>query len=86
MTVRGSAPELSKVADEKVARRILKELQSLSGKRYVSPFDIASLYFALDETEEGFNWLAKAFQDRSFELISIEVDPRLQSLRGNLPS
>ena len=65
------------------ALRILDELQSLAGKRYVSPFDIASLYFALGDTEEGFKWLARAFQDRCFELISIQVDPRLQSLKGN---
>jgi serine/threonine-protein kinase len=65
------------------ARQILQELRSLAGKRYVSPLDIASLHFALDETEKGFEWLAKAFQDRCFELISIRVDPRLQSLRGN---
>ena len=28
-------------------------------------------------------WLSKAFQDRCFELISLRVDPRWQSLKGD---
>ena len=51
--------------------------------RYVSPFELASIYFALAQTDEGFAWLTKAFQDRCFELICLRVDPRWQSLRDN---
>ena len=29
-----------------------------------SPFELASVDFALGQTDEGFEWLAKAFQDR----------------------
>ncbi len=65
------------------ARRILAELHRLAERRYVSPFELAAMYFALDETDEGFRWLAKAFQDRCFELICLRVDPRWESLRGN---
>jgi len=31
--------------------------------------------------EEAFEWFDKAFHDRSFELISINVDPGLDALR-----
>ena len=65
------------------ASQILTELRGLAAKRYVSPFEIASLHFALDEEEQGFDWLSKAFQDRCFELICIKVDPRMSSLWGN---
>lgn len=65
------------------ALRILRELHELAEKRYVSPFELASLHFALAQADEGFQWLAKAFQDRCFELISLRVDPRWESLRGN---
>jgi len=53
------------------ALRILRELQDLAEKRYVSPFELASIHFALGHADEGFQWLAKAFQDRCFELISL---------------
>jgi serine/threonine-protein kinase len=65
------------------ALRILQELHKMAEKRYVSPFELASLDFALGQTDEGFEWLAKAFQDRCFELISLRVDPRWLSLKGN---
>ena len=67
----------------KEAACILQELLDLRGKRYVSPFEIGLLHFALEEVEEGFVWVEKAFQDRSYELISIRVDPRLEPLRGD---
>jgi len=67
----------------KEAACILRELLDLRGKRYVSPFEIGLLHFALDEVEEGFVWVEKAFQDRSYELITIRVDPRLETLRGD---
>lgn len=65
------------------ALRILEELQALAARRYVSPFEISSLHFALGHLEPGFEWLTKAFQDRCFELISIVVDPRWDSLKGD---
>jgi len=64
------------------ALEILKELQKLVAKRYVSPVELASVHFALAQTDLGFEWLVKAFQDRSFELITMRVDPRWQSVRG----
>ncbi len=59
------------------------ELNELATKRYVSPFEFASIYFALGEPESGFEWLRKAVQDRCFELMSIKVDPRFDALRAD---
>jgi len=64
------------------ADKILQDLEHLAARRYVSPFDLATLQFALRRPDEGFRWLVKAFQDRSFELISLRVDPRWESLRS----
>lgn len=65
------------------AERILNELHELSAKRYVSPFELAAIHFALAQTELGFQWLTRAFQDRCFELICLRVDPRWESLRDD---
>ncbi|HLW77441.1 MAG TPA: tetratricopeptide repeat protein [Bryobacteraceae bacterium] len=64
--------------------RILRALHDLEEKRYVSPFELASLRFALGQADEGFVWLTKAFQDRCFEVITLRVDPRWESLRGSV--
>jgi len=63
------------------AELILLELHALSSDRYISPFEVASIHFALGQTEQGFDWLKKAFQDRCFELISIKVDPQFDALK-----
>ncbi len=62
------------------AMRILADLHDLAKKRYVSPFELASIHFAFREWEQGFEWLTRAFQDRCFELIAIKVDPRFDAL------
>ena len=65
------------------AQETVRELRELATKRYVSPFEFASIYFALDQPELGFEWLRKAVQDRCFELIAIKVDPRFDALKAD---
>ncbi len=65
------------------ARGILGELHQLAEKRYVSPSDLASLYFALGDRDLGFQWLEKAFHDRSFEVMCFKVDPRFDPVRDD---
>ncbi|MEW5983624.1 MAG: tetratricopeptide repeat protein [Acidobacteriota bacterium] len=65
----------------KAALAVLAELETLAATRYVSPFDFASIHFALQQSGPGFRWLNKACEDRCFELISIKVDPRFDALR-----
>ncbi len=67
----------------KEAQRILKELHDQSNERYISPFEFASIHFALGQQDLGFEWLKKAFKDRCFELVAIKVDPRFDSLKNN---
>jgi TolB-like protein/Flp pilus assembly protein TadD len=65
------------------ALSILKETVQLAEKRYVSPFELALLNFAVGQTDEGFEWFDKAFKDRSFELITVKIDPRLDPVRSD---
>ena len=39
--------------------------------------------FALGQTDLGFRWFNKACQDRSFELLWMRVDPRLDPVRSD---
>jgi serine/threonine-protein kinase len=69
---------LAMAGREDEAIQIMKELDELSLKRYISPFDLALICFALKRDEEGFERLGKAYADRCFEVITIKVDPRLE--------
>jgi len=71
---------LARAGRESEALRVLGELEELSTKRYISPFELALIHFALARTDEGFELLAKAYQDRCFELAAIKVDPRFDSV------
>lgn len=61
--------------------KLLHELQALTNERYVTPFEFAAVYFALGQIDETHQWLARAIDDRSFELLSIKADPRFEALR-----
>jgi TolB-like protein/Tfp pilus assembly protein PilF len=65
------------------ARNLLRELEELSKQRYVSPADIAVLRGDLGEEDEAFQWLGKAYEERSNFLINLKVDPAFDSLRSD---
>ena len=68
---------------KKHALEVLGKLEAYAKARYVSPLEFAWIQFALGETDLGFRWMEKAFDDRSFDLISIKVDPRFDPLEGD---
>jgi tetratricopeptide (TPR) repeat protein len=65
------------------AQKALDELREMSKKRYVSPYLIAVVYAGLGDKDQTFAWLEKAYQDRSFFLIWLNVEPRFDSLRDD---
>ncbi len=64
------------------ALQILKQLEDLSKRRYVSPFDFALVRFALGQDELAFKWLNRARKDRAFEMNSLNADPRFDPVRN----
>jgi serine/threonine-protein kinase len=67
----------------KRALEVLRKLESYAHERYVSPLEFAWIQFALGDVDLGFRWLSKACEDRSFDLISLKVDPRFDPLRDD---
>ncbi len=65
------------------AQATLQELKSLARERYVSPFYIATIYQDLGEKDQAFEWLEKSYEDRSWELTFLKVNPLLDSLRSD---
>jgi serine/threonine-protein kinase len=67
----------------KQALEIVSKLETYARQRYVSPLEFAWIQFALGENDLGFKWLAKAGEDRSFDILSIKVDPRFDPFRDD---
>ena len=66
---------------KKEAKEILKELQQLAHSRYVSPFNIAIIYDALNEPDLFFTWLEKAFKERSSGMVLLKTLPLRDVIR-----
>jgi TolB-like protein/DNA-binding winged helix-turn-helix (wHTH) protein/Tfp pilus assembly protein PilF len=63
------------------ATKTLKQLMQLSKRRYVSPYDIARVYVGLGEKDVAFDWLQKALADRTYALLFLRIDERMEALR-----
>ncbi len=68
---------------KEVARRMVTHLKTLSKRRYVSPYEIGLVHAGLGETDRAFDWLEKAYLDRSTGLIWLKVEPRVNILRSD---
>ena len=65
------------------AQKVLTELERTSRRRYVSPYDVATVYAGLGEKDEALLWLEKACDDRTGWLAFwVKVDPKFASLRS----
>jgi hypothetical protein len=49
----------------------------------VSPFEIALIYVGLGDTSRAFEWLERAYLERSDLLVYLKVDPRLDPIRSD---
>jgi tetratricopeptide (TPR) repeat protein len=66
------------------AQKALKELHKLSERRFVSAYDFAIIYVGLDEADQAFKWLERAYEERSFSmLMSLKAEPMLDALRSD---
>jgi tetratricopeptide (TPR) repeat protein len=65
-------------------RKILRDLERESANTYVSPYLVATVYASLDEKDKAFEFLEKAYRERSLEISwSIKSDLRIDSLRSD---
>lgn len=65
------------------ARRTLADLINRSATSYIPPYAIAQLYASLNEKDEAFKWLEKAYQEKSTSMAYLKVDPSLSDLRSD---
>jgi TolB-like protein/Tfp pilus assembly protein PilF len=65
------------------AKKILNELNELSKQEYVSSYEVATIYVALGDSEQAFQFLEKAYAEHSFHLIRLNVSPYLKPIRSD---
>ena len=79
----------ARMGDRRRADDVLDQLRERSKSEYVSPYHFAIIYTALDQRDLAFEWLEKAFQERTARLTGelservfdpLRSDPRFQEL------
>lgn len=62
---------------------ILEQLEQRSKYRYVPPIDLGLVHLGLGNNSEAFGYFEKARERRCSRLIWMNIDPRMQHLRGD---
>jgi tetratricopeptide (TPR) repeat protein len=65
------------------AEHELNRLLRLSKKHYVSPYEIGMIYVGLGETEQAFKWLEQSAEERAWEIVFLNVEPKLDHFRSD---
>jgi serine/threonine protein kinase/tetratricopeptide (TPR) repeat protein len=65
------------------ARKVLVELSELSKDNWVTPYNFAVIYSALGDKDQAMASLEKAFEERSWYITELAVDPKVDYLRSD---
>ncbi len=74
---------LATAGDREGAWKLLDHLNGLATQRYVPAQPFALIYSGLGENDLAFEWLDKAYDERSSLLIWLKVDPTFGKLRSD---
>ena len=65
------------------ARRILTKMEQRSSREYVTPYAIAMVWIGLGDKKRALASLEKAYEERSFSLVTINCFPQWDPLRSD---
>ena len=65
------------------AQTILSELQERAKREFIDPYYVAVIYVGLGDQERALTWLNKAYDERSFLLLWLNVEPKFDRLRAD---
>jgi Flp pilus assembly protein TadD len=65
------------------ARKALADLEDMSKHRFVPAYWLAAVHIGLGENNEAFTLLERSYQERSWWLIFLKMDPIMESLHAD---
>jgi eukaryotic-like serine/threonine-protein kinase len=79
----GLAVTYSRMGKTAEAREILREFLEASKRQYISPEQVATIYAALGESDQAFDWLQRAYDSRSAFLVTSYATAAYDPLRSD---
>jgi len=65
------------------AKALIDKLKMLYKQQYIPGAAIAMIYTGLGEKDQAFIWLEKSYEDRSFRMVTLKIEPRWDTLRSD---
>jgi tetratricopeptide (TPR) repeat protein len=65
------------------AKRIVEDLKEISKTRHVSPYSVALVYSGLNDKDQAFEWLDRAYEARSFGMTLLKLETVFENLRSD---
>jgi serine/threonine protein kinase/TolB-like protein/Flp pilus assembly protein TadD len=81
-TQAGLALAYSAARNTALAQPIVDALENPAGARYVLPYNLARIYAAAGHTMKTFEWLEKAYDQASADLIELNSEPLFDTFRN----
>jgi TolB-like protein/Tfp pilus assembly protein PilF len=78
----GLAQAHAVTGDKLAMERIVKELGE-SADRYVSPYNVARVYAAIDDKQRALEWLERAYREHNPDLIELTREPSFAGLHSD---
>jgi TolB-like protein/Tfp pilus assembly protein PilF len=78
----GLAQAHAVAGDKPAMQRIVKELGE-SGHRYVSPYNVARVYGAINDKQRAIEWLERAYREHNPDLIELTREPSFAGLHSD---
>jgi Tfp pilus assembly protein PilF len=69
--------------ETEAARSQVELLEAERDVRYISSYELAKVYVALDDLDRAFQLLEQAFADRSHAMVFLKLDPALSQLQDD---
>ena len=62
---------------------VLHQIEQMSASSYALPYYIAEIYAGLNETDQAFAWLEKAYEERTHWLMYLHLEPAFDGLHAD---
>jgi tetratricopeptide (TPR) repeat protein len=83
VTLAGTGNAYGEWGHQAEAKQVLIRLDQISRGKYVTPYGVALVYAGLDDKDQAFAWLNKAYEGRNHWLVWLNRDPRWDRLRSD---
>ena len=67
--------------DQQSAQKAIRTLEDESRQQHISPYFFAMIHLGLGDKDRAFEWLEKSYQERSWYLAGLKLDPMFDRLR-----